>query len=71
MNMIQEGLMAIAAGYLVRDSGLVHLSEWQLGIVVGAHVGMWLFDIAGICNSFWGTNKTLKQVFIPFDALSG
>ena len=67
MNMIQEGLMAIAAGYLIRDSGLVKLSEWQMGIVVGAHLGMWIVDILGICNSFWGTNKTLTLVYHDFD----
>jgi hydroxylaminobenzene mutase len=68
MNMIQEGLLAIAAGYLVRDSGLVHLSEWQMGIVVGAHLGLWVFDLIGMCNSFWGTNKTLTLVCNQVDA---
>lgn len=59
MNMIQEGLLAIAAGLVTRSSDL---SEWQLKFVVWTHLGLWAFDIMNMCNSFWGTNKTLKMV---------
>jgi len=62
MNMIQEGLLAIAAGLIARDPSLIDLSDWQLNLIVAAHVGIWAFDISGMCNSFWGTNKTLKMV---------
>jgi hypothetical protein len=63
MNMIQEGLLAVAAGLIVRDPTLIGLSDWQVNLIVAAHVGMWIFDISGMLNSFWGTNKTLKMVF--------
>lgn len=56
--------MAIAAGLIVRDPTLIGLSDWQVNLIVAAHVGMWMFDISGMLNSFWGTNKTLKMVFL-------
>ena len=63
MNMIQEGLLAIAAGYLVRDSGLMApMGPWAMNIVVASHLGLWIVDLIGMCNSFWGTNKTLTLV---------
>jgi hypothetical protein len=63
MNQIQEGLLAIAAGLITRDKTLLTLTPWQMNIVVGAHLGLWAFDIISACNSFWGTNSTLKMVF--------
>ena len=65
MGQIQEGLMTIAAGYLIQN---MDLSPIQHDIVVGAHLGMWVFDFMGICNSFWGT-KGLPMVS-PFPSPS-
>lgn len=65
MNMIQEGLLAVTAGLIAHDPGLINLSDWQLNVIVAAHVGMWAFDVSGMLNSFWGTNKTLKMVNSP------
>lgn len=62
LNMIQEGLLAIAAGLVTRDPDLVKLSDWQLNLIVWAHVGLWGMDIISVFNSFWGTNRTLKMV---------
>lgn len=53
LNMIQEGLLAIAAGLVTRDPDLVKLSEWQLNLIVWAHVGLWGMDIISVFNSFW------------------
>jgi hypothetical protein len=58
MNQIQEGLMTLAAGLLIRD---LKLSPLEQNLVVGAHVGIWVFDVMSMCNSFWGT-KGLPMV---------
>jgi hypothetical protein len=58
MGQIQEGLMTIAAGYLTQN---MDLSPIPQNLVLGAHLGMWVFDFMGICNSFWGT-KGLPMV---------
>src|SRR5437762_1207935 len=67
LNMIQEGLLAIAAGLVTRDPDLVKLSDWQLNLIIWAHLGMWGMDIISMFNSFWGTNRTLKMVCSSFD----
>lgn len=70
INLIQEGFLAIAAGLLTRDSTLVSLNDWQMNIVTGAHLGVWAFDIISMCNSWWGTNRTMKMVSV-FLCLNG
>jgi len=45
---------------------LIGLSDWQVAFITAAHVGMWVFDVSGMMNSFWGTNRTLKMVFFHF-----
>jgi hypothetical protein len=50
--------MTIAAGLLIRD---LKLSPLEQNLVVGAHVGIWVFDGVSMCNSFWGT-KGLPMV---------
>jgi hypothetical protein len=62
LNLIQEGLMAIAAGLITRDPTLCQLEKWQLTFIVWSHLGMWFLDAASACNAFWGTNKFLVQV---------
>ena len=65
LNLIQEGLLAIAAGLITRDSELVKLTNGQLNFIIWAHLGLWGIDFVSMCNSFWGTNKTLKMVYFP------
>jgi hydroxylaminobenzene mutase len=61
MNIIQHGLLSIAAGYIIQD-GLAHYSNWQLYIISGAHFGLWALDIISLVNSWWGTNRSFKMV---------
>lgn len=58
--------MTIAAGYLTQN---MDLSPIQQNLVLGAHLGMWVFDFMGICNSFWGT-KGLPMVSLSPHAKS-
>jgi (hydroxyamino)benzene mutase len=68
MNLIHEGFLAIAAGLLTRDPALVKLQGWQMNIVTGAHLGVWVFDLISMCNSWWGTKRTMKMVSAFFDS---
>lgn len=62
LNLIQEGLLAIAAGLITRDPTLIKLNTWQTNLVVWSHLGLWVLDTASACNAYWGTNKFLKLV---------
>jgi (hydroxyamino)benzene mutase len=62
MNMIQHGLLSIAAGYILAEHGLVKLSPWQVWMVSIPHFYLWAIDILMLCNTWWGTNKALTIV---------
>jgi (hydroxyamino)benzene mutase len=62
LNMIQHGLLSLAAGLILRDHGLVSLSVWQVGLIGFAHFYLWVMDGVSLCNTWWGTNKTLTLV---------
>jgi hypothetical protein len=61
LNIIQHGLLSIAAGLIARD-GAAQLSDWQIQLVAWAHFGLWALDIIGAANSWWGTNKAFTIV---------
>jgi hypothetical protein len=63
VNMIQHGLLSIAAGYILRDKDLVTMSEWQFWTVAIAHYYLWAINIVSAMNTWWGTNKALVIVF--------
>jgi len=65
MNMLQHGLMSIAAGILLRQGELMGLEKWQVFAVVLPHYYVWFLDAVMIANSWWGTNKMLTLVRIP------
>jgi hypothetical protein len=63
VNMLQHGLLSIAAGLILREHGLVgKMEEWQNWVVFIPHMYMWVLAITNACNSFWGTNKFLTIV---------
>jgi (hydroxyamino)benzene mutase len=62
MNMLQHGLLSIAGGLILRQSGLVTLNHWQIWTVVVAHYYLWILDFVSVLNAWWGTNKTLSLV---------
>jgi hypothetical protein len=65
MNMIQHGLLSIAAGTILYQHGLVELSPWQIYMIGFPHYYLWLSDFVTLCNCWWGTNKGLKLVTLP------
>ena len=62
LNMIQHGVLSIAAGLILYQKGLVELSEWQVLLVGFSHFYLWPLNVVSICNAWWGTNKTLHLV---------
>jgi hydroxylaminobenzene mutase len=62
LNIIQHGLLSIAAGLIVGE-GLASYSDWQIWTIAGAHFGLWALDIIGGLNSWWGTNRSFKMVW--------
>ena len=62
LNMIQHGLLSIGCGLILYQEGLIKLSEWQVWLVGLSHFYLWLLDFVGICNTWWGTSKTLQLV---------
>lgn len=62
MNMLQHGLMSIAAGILLRQGEIMGLEKWQVFAVALPHYYVWLLDAVMIANSWWGTNKMLTLV---------
>jgi hypothetical protein len=62
MNLLQHGLLSVAAGYILREQGLVDLADWQLWTVAAAHYYLWAVDIGSILNGWWGTNKSQPLV---------
>ena len=62
MNMIQHGILSIAAGMILYQPGLVELSPWQVYMVCLPHYYLWVLEILGLCNCWWGTNKALQLV---------
>ena len=66
MNMIQHGFLSIAAGMILYQHGLVELSTWQIYMVGLPHYYLWVLDFVALCNCWWGTNKALQLVTLPF-----
>lgn len=63
LNMLQHGLLSIAAGLVMREHGLVgKMDDWQVWVVFIPHMYLWVLGIVNICNTFWGTNKFLTIV---------
>jgi hypothetical protein len=64
VNMLQHGLLSIAAGLLLREHGLVgKMDDWQVWVVFIPHMYLWVLGIASVGNTFWGTNKFLTIVY--------
>ena len=61
LNLLQHGFLTLAAGLLLKTE-LVTLEGWQINMVAIPHYLIWYVDFINICNSFWGTNRTLKLV---------
>ena len=61
MNLIQYGLLSIAAGLIARE-GAGYYSDWQMWVITGAHFGLWPLAIVMVLNSWWGTNRALTMV---------
>ena len=65
MNLIQHGLLSIAAGVILRDTGLVKMEGWSVLVVAYPHLFLWALDVVGFANAWWGTNRFLKLVWPP------
>ena|SRR5579862_7757829 len=61
LNLLQHGLLTLAVGLLLKTE-LVALEGWQINMVAIPHYLIWYVDFINICNSWWGTNRTLKLV---------
>lgn len=62
INMIQHGLLSLAAGFIMRAPNLVKLSDWQVWMVGLSHFYLWIVNLIMLCNVWWGTNKALTIV---------
>jgi len=72
VNMLQHGLLSIAAGLVLREHGLVgKMDDWQVWVVFIPHMYLWVLGIASVCNTFWGTNKFLTILAKESDAPGG
>jgi len=65
LNMIQHGLLSIAAASILSQKGLVELSSWQANFIAVSHLYLWVLEIVMLCNCWWGTDKLLQIVYTP------